>query len=185
MWGQKWVKSNVLALCDNMAVVEITKTHTSKNPSIMHLLWCHHFFTAKWDICLKAEHIPGVSNTVADAISWILCRFSRKRLRKQTRLQLPYSLPYWNWWSQSNRMDPTNLKREGGRLLKRGIAPSTAHTYRMGRTAYTNFCARFNFSLLPSSEDQLILFVADLAQTKAYGTIKVYLVGDVSSVVWV
>ena len=69
VWGQKWARSNVLARCDNMAVVEIIKAHTSKSPSIMHLLRCLHFFTAKWDIRLEVEHIPGASNTVADAIS--------------------------------------------------------------------------------------------------------------------
>ena len=72
-------------------------------------------------------------------------------------------------------LDLPNLEREASRLIKQGIAPATAHTYRAGTTAYTNFCNRFNFALLPASEDQLILFVADLAQTKAYSTIKVYL----------
>ena len=67
-WGPKWAKSNVLARCYNMAVVEILKTCTSKNASIMHLQRCFHFFTAKLDIDLEVEHIPGLANIVADAI---------------------------------------------------------------------------------------------------------------------
>ena len=49
-----------------MAVVSIM---ASQDPLIMHLLRCMHFFWALHDISVWAEHIPGASNTVADAIS--------------------------------------------------------------------------------------------------------------------
>ena len=35
---------------------------------LMHLLRCLHFFCAMYDIKLRAKHIAGVHNTIADAI---------------------------------------------------------------------------------------------------------------------
>ena len=74
-------------------------------------------------------------------------------------------------------MDLLGLEREACRLLRQGLAPSTMHSYNAGKVAYHKFCTRFYMQPLPATEDQLILFVADLAQTRAYGTIKVYLSG--------
>ena len=69
IWGAQWQHRQVLVWCDNMAVVSIMASQTSKDPLIMHLLRCMHFFWALHDISVQAEHIPGASNTVADAIS--------------------------------------------------------------------------------------------------------------------
>ena len=35
---------------------------------MMHLLRCMHFFCTLHDITVRAEHIPGANNSVADAI---------------------------------------------------------------------------------------------------------------------
>ena len=43
IWGKKWAGSHVLARCDNMAVVEILKSRTSRHAKIMHLVHCLHF----------------------------------------------------------------------------------------------------------------------------------------------
>ena len=51
------------------SVVSIMASQTSKDPLIMHLLRCMHFFWALHNISVRAEHIPGASNTIADAIS--------------------------------------------------------------------------------------------------------------------
>ena len=54
---------------DNEAVVAVINTGYSKDPQMMHLIRCLFFILAAWDISLYACHIPGVLNTVADAIS--------------------------------------------------------------------------------------------------------------------
>ena len=69
MWGAEWQNRQVLVLSDNMAVVNIMASQTSRDTVIMHLLRCMHFFCVMHGISVRAEHIPGVNNTVADAIS--------------------------------------------------------------------------------------------------------------------
>ena len=56
-------------MCDNMAVVQVITALTSKDPVLMHLLRLLYFFLAVHDVHFWAEHIPGVHNTVADAVS--------------------------------------------------------------------------------------------------------------------
>ena len=69
VWGPHWQHKCVQVYCDNMAVVNILYTQTSKDARIMHLLRCLHFFCASYDLRLRASHIKGVLNTAADAIS--------------------------------------------------------------------------------------------------------------------
>ena len=69
VWGPQWRRKLVLNLCDNMAVVQVCKSHKSKEPVVMHLLRCLHFICAHWEIELRVEHIPGRLNVQADAVS--------------------------------------------------------------------------------------------------------------------
>ena len=69
IWGERWASNHVRVRCDNMAVVEILRARSSRDPELMHLLRCLHFFAAKYDIRLSASHIAGVENTMADALS--------------------------------------------------------------------------------------------------------------------
>ena len=69
LWGRRWTKSHMLVKCDNMAVVNILHSQTSKEPVIMHLLRSLHFFLPYWDIRLWAEHVPGKENIAADELS--------------------------------------------------------------------------------------------------------------------
>ena len=64
LWGQ------VLHVhSDNEAVVAMVNSGYSRDTQLMHLAQCLFFALAAWDISLYARHIPGVLNTVADAIS--------------------------------------------------------------------------------------------------------------------
>ena len=69
LWGLRWQHRRVLVHCDNMAVVSILKSLTSKDHTIMQLLQCLHFFCAIFDISIRAQHVSGVNNTLADALS--------------------------------------------------------------------------------------------------------------------
>ena len=69
VWGPSWAHQQVQVMCDNMSVVDIVRSKTSKDKDIMHLLRCLHFFAAVHDIALRAVHVPGILNTAADAIS--------------------------------------------------------------------------------------------------------------------
>lgn len=69
IWGDEWSGKHVMCRCDNMAVVNILYSCTSKYNTVMHLVRSHHFFLARWDIKLTASHIAGKSNVLADALS--------------------------------------------------------------------------------------------------------------------
>ena len=61
-----WEKAQVWVWSDNEAVVVCLNSGYSRDPHIMHLLRCLFFIKA---CCLKAVHIPGRDNTIADSIS--------------------------------------------------------------------------------------------------------------------
>ncbi len=69
LWGSQWTKSRVHFFCDNMAVVAVLKTLTSKDTLIMHLLRCLAFYAAHYGFEKESYHIPGMQNVAADAIS--------------------------------------------------------------------------------------------------------------------
>jgi hypothetical protein len=69
IWGREWAKSLLSVKTDNMAVVHALTAGTAKDPLLMHLLCCLHFFTATGQIGIRARHVPGVLNTAAYALS--------------------------------------------------------------------------------------------------------------------
>ncbi len=69
VWGYQWSGKSVRCQCDNAAVVAIINTGTSKNERAMHLMRSAFFFLARHDVRVWAEHIPGVENRSADALS--------------------------------------------------------------------------------------------------------------------
>ena len=69
IWGAQWANKFVLCRCDNEAVVHIINTGTSKDPTVMCLMRCLYFITAKFDMTLSAVHLAGSANGLADALS--------------------------------------------------------------------------------------------------------------------
>ena len=69
IWGQVWQASTVQVQSDNLAMVCALSTGAVRDPLLMHLLRCLHFFAAHYHIVLRAQHIAGASNTAADALS--------------------------------------------------------------------------------------------------------------------
>ena len=69
LWGAQWSGKAVRCLCDNAAVVAVVNSGSSKCENVMHLLRSLFFFTASYDVVLVAQHIPGVENGAADALS--------------------------------------------------------------------------------------------------------------------
>ena len=69
IWGQVWAKHRVLVRSDNMAVVHALTAGTARDPLLMHLLRCLHFFTATHQIGIEARRVAGIHNMAADALS--------------------------------------------------------------------------------------------------------------------
>ena len=60
---------HVLVHCDNMAVVEAIKAKSSHDKQLMHMLRSMHFLGARHNVRVSAQHIPGIQNSLADALS--------------------------------------------------------------------------------------------------------------------
>lgn len=57
------------------------------------------------------------------------------------------------------------------------LAPATRSSYGVGLRSYERFCYRWSHALWPLSEDVLIRYVSELAQTVSHTTIRAYLAG--------
>lgn len=69
IWGSSWQGLCICFRTDNMAVVEVLRSRTSRDPLLMHLLRCLTFYAAVFHFDYKTEHIAGIHNTAADALS--------------------------------------------------------------------------------------------------------------------
>ena len=69
LWGNQWKCKCICFRSDNMAVVDILKSRTSRDQPLMHLLRCLVFYAAFYRFYFVSEHVHGVLNTAADAIS--------------------------------------------------------------------------------------------------------------------
>ena len=66
VWGHEWRGQVVHVHYDNEAVVAVINSGHSKDDQMMR---CLFFVLAAWDIAIYACHIPGLLNSVADAVS--------------------------------------------------------------------------------------------------------------------
>ena len=69
LWGKEWSGKTIRVWCDNIAAVSTINHGSCRNHDTMHLARCLAFIKAKMNCELVASHIPGVNNTIADAIS--------------------------------------------------------------------------------------------------------------------
>ena len=69
LWGPHWHGSCILFRTDNMAVVEVLRSHSAHDPLLMHLLRCLVFYASVHHFVIVGEHIAGVHNAAADVIS--------------------------------------------------------------------------------------------------------------------
>ena len=76
--------------------------------------------------------------------------------------------------SGSEWNDQTGPLQTGG-TSQLGIAPATTRTYRTGVMCYKSFCQRLSLEVTPALEEELLLFVTELTQSRAVSTIRCYL----------
>ena len=69
IWGSELCNKQLLIYCDNETVVTVINSGTCKNNRIMDVVRGIFFVCAKNNISLFAEHVPGVENEMADALS--------------------------------------------------------------------------------------------------------------------
>ena len=89
VWGSQWFRRHVLFRSDNEAVVHILRSRTSKVPCIMRLLRHLLSAAARFNFTFTSQHIPGIHNNIADALS----RFHWQEFRRLAPLAQPYPVP--------------------------------------------------------------------------------------------
>ena len=76
LWGHRWATKLVEFCSDNMAVVSVLSSGTSKDPNMMVLLRNLSLVAARYSFAFTACYTPGRDNSIADALS----RFDFQRL---------------------------------------------------------------------------------------------------------
>ena len=99
VWGPDWRHQRMLVHCDNMAVVQVITTQSSKDRTLMHLLRCIQFFCAVGDFKLRAAHIPGSTNTPADTVSRNHLQFFFNAPPQAHKHPTPIPAPLWSFLS--------------------------------------------------------------------------------------
>ncbi|XP_034554896.1 uncharacterized protein LOC117823776 [Notolabrus celidotus] len=89
LWGHEWSRKSILIHSDNTAVVEIINKGRSHSPAIMPFLRRLTLISAHHQFILRAAHIPGYLNTIADALS----RFSFQKFRHLAPESDPHPVP--------------------------------------------------------------------------------------------
>ena len=88
LWGPRWAKRNILFHSDNTAVVSVLNSRTSKVPQLMHLMCSLLMASARFNF-FTARHIPGMRNSIADALS----RFNWQEFRRLAPQAHPFPVP--------------------------------------------------------------------------------------------
>ena len=68
-WGKHWHNKQIIINTDNLAITDIWKTGSSKDPDIMPLICALFLFFAKNNINILMEHISGHHNHLSDSLS--------------------------------------------------------------------------------------------------------------------
>ena len=135
---------------------------------------CLFFFTAKYNFVLVAKYIPGISNTLVDALS--RNKLLLPRSPGQTFCYTHPTKPTGGPGPQEARLDFTGLDSLVHHYFQFSLAPSTQQAYMCGKKRYLMFCLCNNTSPLPVVESTLCYFVATLAQEGlTHNTIRSYL----------
>ncbi len=77
IWGDLLRDKRIIFKCDNEAVVSMINTKCSRAPRAMDLIRHLTLLTLQFNFYIRAQHIPGKRNEVADSLS----RFQNQRFR--------------------------------------------------------------------------------------------------------
>lgn len=95
IWKMQFSNSKILFYIDNMSVVNVVNTVTSRSLRVIKLVRKLVLTCLEFNILIKAKHIPSKSNSIADAIS--RSQWGKFRLMAPTADPLPTPLPRNIW----------------------------------------------------------------------------------------
>jgi hypothetical protein len=85
VWGHLWSGKRIILWCDNVSVIYILNSKSSKIDKIMDLVRKITVQTLIHNFTLHAKHVPGLDNSVSDALS----RFQMQRFHQLAPTALP------------------------------------------------------------------------------------------------
>ena len=90
LWGHMWSRKRIVVNCDNASVVDIINRGRSKIPFIMKFVRKLIWLEAQYSFVIRARHISGVSNSIADSLS----RFQFQKFHRLAKAdRLPVKCP--------------------------------------------------------------------------------------------
>ena len=120
VWGHHWCHKHVFFHSDNAAVVHILNSRMSKVPGLMRLLRSLLFAAACHCFSFSVQHVPGVTNQIADALS---------RFQVQVAGPTCTASSYTNPSRPADRRDLSALEQQCFSFLTHGLAPLTRRSY--------------------------------------------------------
>ena len=69
VWGKHWPGKRLVVNCDNEASVTVLNTGRSRDPFLQACLRELAFVTARFEVEIRGNHVPGVTNRIPDALS--------------------------------------------------------------------------------------------------------------------
>lgn len=95
IWGKELANQTVHFWMDNLAVVQVVNSLTSRSLCIMSLVRVFTLLCLQLNILFLAHHVPGANNSVADTLShWQMARFHQLVLEAAA---LPVQMPVDIW----------------------------------------------------------------------------------------
>ena len=165
IWHPFFAGKRLQFWCDNESVVTIINSGHSKAPRIMDLVRFLVLISMKHDFLVRARHVPGVSNKIADALS----RFQMQRTIlgpcSRSRPESLYHPAFIN--------DP--LREEVLHYANWGVAKNTNQAYSFGEKWFLQFCLMNRLLSPAASEGTVVYFASYLARSVRHSTIKLYL----------
>lgn len=101
VWGKALQKKKIIFFVDNMALVHILNKQSSKSDRVMSFLRPLILVTLHNHIQFKAQHIPGMHNLIADAISRKKWEFFRRLEPNADKDPQPLPVPFQILLSQT------------------------------------------------------------------------------------
>ncbi len=91
LWGGSLQNKRLILHCDNEAVVNIINSKRSRISRVMDLLRHLTLLTLKHNLYIRAQHIPGKCNEIADSLSRL--QFQRFRMLAPQADVVPHKIP--------------------------------------------------------------------------------------------
>ena len=80
LWDDQWKDKQILFYTGNLPITHVWQSGSSPNPQIMKLIRHLFLFSARRNVNILMQHIPGQSNAAADALSCLhVSRFHQLR----------------------------------------------------------------------------------------------------------